>query len=118
MNLRNVGLNINGIVVHYSSNMLCKSKRARRNDTSEECNSSKEFQDIRSQIYLESWAVQHSDTFTPDGGRRLCVLTETTNKEGRLYLLDSISGAASASGINLLVYCRHSFYHSNYPVPE
>ena len=43
---------------------------------------------IQSPIHSEKYASQYSDTFSPDGSKRICVLTETALKEGLLYLLD------------------------------
>lgn len=129
MSLSDAGLNIYGTVVYYCNNVLCKSKRARRSDITgaaadeSSCQgrdlsqqtqwrqtkmrtlmSSDYEAEIRSPVYLESWAQNHSDTFSPDGGRRLCVLTETTSKEGRLYLLDASAGSAAFSGEFLFTF--------------
>lgn len=44
---------------------------------------------IQSPVYCEKFAAQYGDTFSPEGGKRLCVLTQTREGEGLLYLLDS-----------------------------
>ena len=44
--------------------------------------------EIMSPIYCQSRAAEKSDTFTPSGGRRLCILIETPEGNGRLLLLD------------------------------
>jgi hypothetical protein len=44
--------------------------------------------EIQSPLFCETKATQYSDTFTPAGGRRLCVLMETVFGEGYLCLLD------------------------------
>jgi hypothetical protein len=44
--------------------------------------------EIQSPLFCDSRALQYSDTFTPAGGRRLCVLMETISGEGCLCLFD------------------------------
>ena len=61
--------------------------------------------ELQSQFYCEQRAAQYSDTFNPAGGRRLCVVVETTNNEGHLCLFD-LSSNASLGKLSFYIYLR------------